>query len=59
VDDDKLDLARKAGSSAGIHSRRESVHDRLLEFTDGHGPDVVIEAVGTPQTFRSGSIKDF
>jgi threonine dehydrogenase-like Zn-dependent dehydrogenase len=25
----------------------------LLELTDGRGPDVVIEAVGTPATFRA------
>ena len=29
------------------------MHDRLLELTEGRGPDVVIEAVGTPATFRA------
>ena len=29
------------------------MHERLLELTDGRGPDVVIEAVGRPETFRA------
>ena len=53
VDDEKLDLARRAGGTHTIHSAQECVHDRLLESTDGRGPDVVIEAVGTPATFRA------
>jgi threonine dehydrogenase-like Zn-dependent dehydrogenase len=36
-----------------VASARESVHDRLQALTAGHGPDVVIEAVGLPQNFRS------
>ncbi len=53
VDDEKLELAQLAGSTHLIHSGRQNLHDRLLEITDGHGPDVVIEAVGTPATFRA------
>jgi threonine dehydrogenase-like Zn-dependent dehydrogenase len=53
VDDEKLDLARRAGGTHTINSTRERIHDRLLEMTDGRGPDVVIEAVGTPATFRA------
>lgn len=53
VDDDKLELAKRAGASHVINSQRESIHDRLLEFTEGRGPDVVIEAVGSPATFRA------
>jgi L-galactonate 5-dehydrogenase len=52
LDDGKLDLARKAGASEIIHSGREDLHDRLLSLTDGEGPEVVIEAVGTAATFR-------
>lgn len=32
---------------------KESLHDRLSHLTDGRGPNVVIEAVGTPETFRA------
>ncbi len=53
VDDDKLALARTAGGTHTINSARESLHDRLQELTNGHGPDVVIEAIGTPSTFRA------
>jgi threonine dehydrogenase-like Zn-dependent dehydrogenase len=53
VDDEKLKLARAAGGAHAINSAKESVHGRLQELTDGRGPDVVIEAVGTPATFRA------
>jgi 2-desacetyl-2-hydroxyethyl bacteriochlorophyllide A dehydrogenase len=53
VDDDKLELARAAGGAHIINSLREPLHKRLLELTEGRGPDVVIEAVGTPATFRA------
>jgi threonine dehydrogenase-like Zn-dependent dehydrogenase len=53
VDDAKLQLARQAGAWHTIHSERESLHDRLQELTGGLGPDVVIEAIGLPQTFRA------
>ena len=53
VDNEKLELARLAGGAHTINSVREPIHDRLLEMTEGRGPDVVIEAVGTPATFRA------
>ncbi len=52
VADAKLALARQAGAQHAINSVAESVHDRLLELTGGFGPDVVIEAVGIPETYR-------
>ena len=53
VDDDKLELARATGGAHTINTLQESLHDRLLELTEGRGPHVVIEAVGTPATFRA------
>ena len=53
VNDQKLDLARKAGATDLINTSYESMHDRLSELTGGHGPDVVIEAIGLPETFRA------
>ena len=53
VDDEKLDLARVAGGAHTINSAQESMHGRLLDLTGGRGPDVVIEAIGTPATFRA------
>jgi threonine dehydrogenase-like Zn-dependent dehydrogenase len=52
VDDQKLSLARQAGAAHVINSKTEDVHARLQELTDGHGPDVIIEAVGLPFTYR-------
>jgi threonine dehydrogenase-like Zn-dependent dehydrogenase len=52
VDDEKLALAKKAGANHVINARHESLHERLVELTDGLGPDVTIEAIGLPQTFR-------
>jgi threonine dehydrogenase-like Zn-dependent dehydrogenase len=53
VDDEKLALAQRAGGTHTINSAQDRLDDRLLEMTDGRGPDVVIEAVGTPSTFRA------
>lgn len=53
VDDAKLALAQKCGAGHTINSRNEALHERLQDLTQGDGPDVVIEAVGLPQTFRA------
>lgn len=53
VDDNKLDLARQCGATIGINSSQELLHEKLQELTEGHGPEVIVEAVGLPQTFRS------
>lgn len=53
VDREKLEIAGAAGASHLIDSTQESVHQRLQELTDGRGPDVIIEAVGHPNTFRA------
>lgn len=49
-DEGKLGLARRAGAREGLCAGESS--QALAELTSGDGPDVVIEAVGTPQTFR-------
>jgi threonine dehydrogenase-like Zn-dependent dehydrogenase len=53
VDDDKLELARLAGGAQSINTTREPLHQRLQQLTEGRGPDVVIEAIGTRDTFRA------
>jgi threonine dehydrogenase-like Zn-dependent dehydrogenase len=53
VEDEKLNIARKAGASHVINTSRASLHSQLRELTSGHGPDVIIEAVGRPETFRA------
>ncbi len=51
LDDHKLEIARAAGATDLINSRRETVHDKLSDITGGLGPDVIIEAIGLPETF--------
>jgi len=53
MDDAKLEIARKAGAKHLIHSKNEDLHKRLAAITNGRGPDVMIEAIGLPQTFRA------
>jgi threonine dehydrogenase-like Zn-dependent dehydrogenase len=53
LDDAKLETARKAGAAETINSKTGDVHRELLEKTEGRGPDVVIEAIGTPATYRA------
>lgn len=52
IDDEKLLLARQMGASHTINTKTEDVHQRLQEITEGYGPDVVIEAVGSPATYQ-------
>jgi threonine dehydrogenase-like Zn-dependent dehydrogenase len=53
LDDTKLEIARKIGVTNTINPSKEDLHQRLQEFTNGDGPDVIIEAVGSPSTYRS------
>ena len=51
VDDDKLALGRRAGASETIDTRAGALHEGVRALTGGDGADVVIEAVGLPETF--------
>lgn len=53
VDDAKLETARTFGAQFTVNSRARNLHEDLRAITSGHGPDVVIEAVGSPATYRS------
>jgi S-(hydroxymethyl)mycothiol dehydrogenase len=52
VDPRKLDAARRFGATHTIDGRSEDVVDRIRELTGGFGADVVVEAVGRPETYR-------
>lgn len=51
LDDEKLALAKRIGADYTINSKTENLHERLQVITNGLGPDVVIEAVGSPATY--------
>lgn len=53
VDDAKLSLARRVGAGHTINTSKGPLRRSLLDLTDGLGPDVIIEAIGQPQTFRA------
>ena len=53
VEDAKLQIAKKSGATHLVNSAKVPLHRQLLEFTDGNGPDVIIEAAGNPDTFRA------
>jgi S-(hydroxymethyl)mycothiol dehydrogenase len=52
IDGRKLDAARRFGATHTVDGRGEDVVARIRELTSGHGADVVIEAVGRPETYR-------
>ncbi len=51
IDAEKLELARLLGASYVVDTSRSDAHERILEYTSGMGPDVVVEAVGSPVTY--------
>jgi S-(hydroxymethyl)mycothiol dehydrogenase len=52
IDDRKLVWARDFGATHTINSQGTDVVDAVREITGGFGADVVIEAVGRPDTYR-------
>ncbi|MGI8960768.1 MAG: zinc-binding alcohol dehydrogenase family protein [Bryobacteraceae bacterium] len=52
LDDNKFALAKQIGAQHFINSHSPLLHERLQAITNGLGPDVIIEAVGTPDTYR-------
>jgi S-(hydroxymethyl)mycothiol dehydrogenase len=52
VDDRKLEWARGFGATHTVNSSREDPVERIRELTGGNGADVVIEAIGLPQTYE-------
>lgn len=52
IDPEKLQLARQLGARNTLNTKEGDVHEELLKLSNGFGPDVVIEAVGSPATYR-------
>jgi S-(hydroxymethyl)mycothiol dehydrogenase len=52
VDDRKLELARQFGATHTVNSRESDPVEQIRALTEGNGADVVIEAVGRPETYK-------
>ncbi|MBX5487352.1 S-(hydroxymethyl)mycothiol dehydrogenase [Mycolicibacterium hassiacum DSM 44199] len=52
TDDKKLEWARQFGATHTINARTTDVVEAIQELTDGFGTDVVIDAVGRPETWK-------
>jgi len=55
VDERKLAWAKEFGATDVIHSRgldRDAVVSAIQDLTDGNGADVVVDAVGRPETYE-------
>ncbi len=52
VDDRKLEWARGFGATHTVNSRAADPVEAIRDLTGGHGADVVIEAVGRPETYE-------
>jgi S-(hydroxymethyl)mycothiol dehydrogenase len=52
VDDRKLGWAADFGATHTINSRTSDPVEAIRDLTGGHGADVVIEAVGRPETYK-------
>ncbi len=52
IDDRKLDKARTMGATHTVNSREADPVETIRELTGGFGADVVIEAVGRPETYK-------
>ncbi|MEU8828337.1 S-(hydroxymethyl)mycothiol dehydrogenase [Streptomyces sp. NPDC048636] len=54
IDDKKLDAATRFGATDTVNSRGTDPIEAVRELTGGFGADVVIDAVGRPETYRQG-----
>jgi S-(hydroxymethyl)mycothiol dehydrogenase len=52
IDDRKLATARELGATDTVNSRSGDPVEAIRALTGGHGADVVIDAVGRPETYQ-------
>ncbi|TDD30476.1 S-(hydroxymethyl)mycothiol dehydrogenase [Kribbella turkmenica] len=52
VDNRKLDWAKEFGATHTVNSRDENAVDAIRALTGGFGADVVVDAVGRPETYE-------
>ncbi|MDQ8703976.1 S-(hydroxymethyl)mycothiol dehydrogenase [Streptomyces sp. LHD-70] len=52
IDDRKLDWAKDLGATDTVNSKERDAVEAIRELTGGFGADVVIDAVGRPETYQ-------
>ncbi|MDX6330149.1 MAG: S-(hydroxymethyl)mycothiol dehydrogenase [Streptomycetaceae bacterium] len=52
IDDRKLSTAQRMGATHTVNSRDNDPVEAIRELTGGNGADVVIDAVGRPETYK-------
>jgi S-(hydroxymethyl)mycothiol dehydrogenase len=52
LDDRKLEKARELGATHTVNSKERDAVEAIQELTGGFGADLVIDAVGRPETYR-------
>lgn len=52
LDDNRLEVAKRFGATAGINSTDGKASETVMTMTAGRGVDTAIEAVGIPATFE-------
>ena len=65
--EERLEIAERLGADETVNAGEKSVVEEVRRLTDGYGADVVIEAIGLPQTWeqalklvrRGGTVLEF
>jgi S-(hydroxymethyl)mycothiol dehydrogenase len=52
LDDKKLEWAKNLGATHTVNSKENDAVEAIQALTDGNGADVVVDAVGRPETFK-------
>lgn len=52
IDDSKLETAKSMGATHTVNSKQTDPVEAIQSLTNGHGANVVIEAVGRPETYK-------
>ncbi|WP_068431731.1 S-(hydroxymethyl)mycothiol dehydrogenase [Piscicoccus intestinalis] len=52
VDDQKLEWAKQFGATHTVNAKTDDPVEKIRELTGGFGADVVVEAIGRPETYE-------
>ena len=54
INNERLELGKRLGATAGINTLREGFMDKAMELTEGQGFDYVFETAGNTITMQHG-----